>query len=245
MKRFVLLMVLFLAVKTTFSQNTASDTVWTKYTYPYEVKAVKFTPDGKYVATGGTDAIPKIWDAENGKLVKEFPGRPTGIYDISIANNMIAFSGPSDNGIQIYDLNDYHLIKSLQGSLNAIFTTDGNYLLTGLGKSEKSVGISIIDTKTWLIVNAIDLPKSTISIAISPNNKYVARAGNYASDNPRDNDHKGELVIYSFPDLNYVTTLENKDYFLCNQLCFSPDNKYLAGALSGSVNKIWNTSDWS
>ena len=103
-----------LFVQSAFAQTEElSDTVWTKFTYPVEVRAVKFTPDGRYLATGGSDAIPKLWDVETGELVKAFPGRPMGIWDISIAGNMIAFIGAGKDGIQIYDLENYNLIKPI------------------------------------------------------------------------------------------------------------------------------------
>jgi WD40 repeat protein len=62
MKILIIIAVLF--IQSAFAQSEElSDTVWTKFTYPNAVNAVKFTPDGKYLASGGDDGIPRLWDA--------------------------------------------------------------------------------------------------------------------------------------------------------------------------------------
>jgi len=243
MKRFLFLTLaalVLLFVQSAFAQTEElPDTVWTKFTYPAEVRAVKFTPDGRYLATGGSDAIPKLWDVETGELVKEFPGRPMGIWDISIAGNMIAFIGAGEGGIQIYDLQNYNLIKTLDGSLNGCFTSDGNYFLN---EGDLTVdGISVIDTKNWEVVKSITFGKATKELSISPDNKYVARSSNWAEVN---GNVEGEISIYTIPYLKHITTLEKKDYLYCPDLAFSLSNEHLAGALSDTPNKVWNTTDW-
>lgn len=68
-----------------------------------------FTPDGRYILTGGTDAALKLWDVEAGKRVQSFVGhergRQGGITGISISSdNQFAFtSAASDASVRLWD----------------------------------------------------------------------------------------------------------------------------------------------
>jgi WD40 repeat protein len=66
--------ILFMAFPSlTKAQADEPDTLWCKFTYPNEIRVVKFSHDGKYLASGGTDGVANIWDAETGNLVKSYP----------------------------------------------------------------------------------------------------------------------------------------------------------------------------
>ena len=127
--------------------------------------------------------------------------------------------------------------------MNGEFTSDGKYLITGIGSGEKGVGISVFDTKNWSVINSLNFKKPSNELSISPDNKFVARSGDWGDVN-NDEDFEGDISIYTLPDLHYVTTLEKKDYLYCPDLAFSLSNEHLAGALQTFPNKVWNTSDW-
>jgi len=247
MKRFLFLTLaalVLLFVQSAFAQTEElPDTVWTKFTYPNAVNAVKFTPDGKYLASGGDDGIPKLWDAETGKLVYEFPILPDIIEDIDISNRYIAFSSRSENGINVYDLNTKELLVVLKGSSNVAFSSDGNYLVTATHNTTGYSGLSVYNTNNWQLLNSIGLQKTSFDIKVSKDNNYIVRSGNWGD--PSTENKEGTIELYSLPELSYIRTIEKKEYLACHQLAFSPDGKYLAAAITDSPNKIWNTSDWS
>ena len=231
-----------LFVQSAFAQTEdLSDTVWTKFTYPAAINAVKFTPDGKYLISGGSDSIPRLWDAETGGLIREFTKQNSVILDIDISSKLIAVASPGIDGVKIFNLNDYSLIKTLNGCLNLAFSSDGKYLITSRG--ETSSGITVFDTQSWEIIHQISFTKSSFDLCISPDNKYLARSENWGDVSTENKE--GSIEIYSFPDLKLLRILEKKDYLGCKSLAFSPDGLYLAGAIDSSPNKIWNTSDWS
>ena len=220
------------------------DTVWTKFTYPNKINAVKFTPDGKYLASGGDDGIPRLWNAETGELVYEYPNQNYIINDIDILNNLIAIASPVDGGVFVYNLFDNNLRYKLEPSTNVVFSSDGFYLATTRGKSVYSSGISVYNSENGNLIRVIDFENSgSFDIRISSDNKFIARSSTWWS-NGTDEDKYGKVEIYSFPDLNYITTLEKREYLSCINLNFSQSNEYLAGAISSSPNKVWKTDDW-
>ncbi len=232
-----------LFVQSAFAQTEElPDTVWTKFTYPNAVNAVKFTPDGRYLASGGDDGIPKLWDVETGELVYEFPILPDIIEDIDISNRYIAFTSRSENGINVYDLNTKELLVVLKGSSNVAFSSDENYLVTATHHTTGFSGLSIYNTDNWHILKSIEFDKTSFDIKVSQDNNYIVRSGNWGD--PSTENKEGTIELYSIPELSYIRTIDKKEYLVCNDLAFSNSNEHLGGALESSPNKIWNTSDW-
>ncbi len=46
------------------------------------LRAIAVSPDGKYVATCGNDLLVKLWNADDGTLVKEFEGNKSHVYNL-------------------------------------------------------------------------------------------------------------------------------------------------------------------
>ena len=114
MRKFIFLILAFIyAYFQVYAQGSGGqpDTVWCHATN-YTVNAVKFTPDGTKLITGGDDGIPRIWDVATGSLIHEFPyfGNSIGYIDVDTASTFIAFSGSwKDNPTKpkFYDLHTY------------------------------------------------------------------------------------------------------------------------------------------
>ena len=83
-----------------------------------------FTPDGRYILTGGTDAALKLWDVESGKRVHSFVGhergRQGGITGIAISSdNQFAFtSAASDDSVRLWDIATGKQIGRFSGANN-------------------------------------------------------------------------------------------------------------------------------
>ncbi|HAA27291.1 MAG TPA: hypothetical protein DCE56_05920, partial [Cyanobacteria bacterium UBA8553] len=49
------------------------------------VNTVSFSPNGKILASGGSDSIVKLWDAENGSLLFTLEGHLSDVTNISFS----------------------------------------------------------------------------------------------------------------------------------------------------------------
>ncbi|MCX6152938.1 MAG: T9SS type A sorting domain-containing protein [Candidatus Kapabacteria bacterium] len=241
----LLLVLALLFVLISASKADLPDTVWCKYTYPTQINAVKFTPDGKYLLTGGSDGIPRLWDVATGALVKQYPYQNFIIFDIAINENIIAFTGVLDigkRGTNVYNLlNDSLMFSINEGSASVKFSNDGNFMISCHGSGVDIDGITIFDTKFWKKIKTINLAPGSDRLDLSPDNKYIAVAKNW---NMNIKDSIASVLIYNFPDLTYFKTLITRSYLSINQLVFSDVNQNLACALGSDGDKIWNTSDW-
>jgi len=206
------------------------------------VCSVKFSKNGKYLATGSNQKA-QIYDVNNGDLIHVF-------HDKSITENLnlyirsVSFSpdgknlaaGAEDKIIRIWDIESETIIQSVMGHEQEIFyldyTPDGRMIVTGSGdktvKIWNSEDLKCISTLGDSKLGPLD---SITSIAVSPNGSYIA-AGSL-----------DKLVrVWELETGQLLHQLEGHIDSVYS-VCFSPDSKSLA---SGSLDKTlrhWNISD--
>jgi hypothetical protein len=50
-----------------------------------EIRAVAYSPDGRFIVSGGDDETVRLWDAESGQFVRVFAHQPTGVTTLSFS----------------------------------------------------------------------------------------------------------------------------------------------------------------
>ena len=101
---------------------------------------VRYSPDGKFLLTGGRDAHLKIWKSQSYELVKSIPAHNWAIYDIVFNPDATLFATASrDKTIKIWDAKTYQILKRITKenfeahthSVNKlIWSTYHNYLVS-------------------------------------------------------------------------------------------------------------------
>jgi WD40 repeat protein len=101
---------------------------------------VRYSPDGKFLLTGGRDAHLKIWKVGDYELVKSIPAHNWAIYDIVFNPDATLFATASrDKTVKIWDAKTYQILKRITKenfeahthSVNKlIWSTYHNYLVS-------------------------------------------------------------------------------------------------------------------
>ena len=110
------------------------------------VYVVRYSPDGKFLLTGGKDAHLNIWNVENYELIRSIPAHNWAIYDIVFNPDATLFATASrDKTIKIWDAKSHELLKRItktkfEGhthSVNKLFWSSYHNYLVSVGDDKR------------------------------------------------------------------------------------------------------------
>jgi WD40 repeat protein len=192
------------------------------------VGCVSYSPDGKRLASAGSDGTVKIWDAETGKQLRSLEGHTDQVFCavFSPDGNWIASAG-IDKTVKIWDAETGRELKNLEGHTQCVdsvaFSPDGKRIASAA--DDRTV-------KVW------DLEKSQILRTF----KARSSISNYVVFHP---DGK-RLVSASLEGIIQIWDLEKVHEALVlntlhtvNSVAISPNGKQLASATGNAV-KVWD-----
>jgi WD40 repeat protein len=84
----------------------------------YQVTALGFSPDGRWLISGGTDTTIRLWEVASAKEIMRFDGHDSEVRDLAFrGNGRTAFSGSSDGQSYLWDLRPAALGKETPARL--------------------------------------------------------------------------------------------------------------------------------
>lgn len=186
----------------------------TRMIHDGEVSSTVFSPDGRYVVSGGDDFIARVWETSTGQEIAHLKhGGSVNTVAISPDNTHVV-SGGSDNIAYVWEVSTGSVTSYMihdEAITYVAFSPDGMYVVSG--SQDGTV-------RVWQAANGKEVSRANYDInvndiAFSPNGKYVV-IGDW-----------GELgvIVWEIPTVNYVTT--TKPVGVVTSVEFSPDGQYL------------------
>ncbi|KAF3090554.1 WD domain protein [Orbilia oligospora] len=100
------------------------------------VSSVKFSPDGKWIASVSADKSLRVWDSRTGELEQIFEAHTAGISDVAWSpDSKTLATGSDDKTIRLWELKSGRMIRILKGHHNYVyclnFNPQGNMIVSG------------------------------------------------------------------------------------------------------------------
>ncbi len=198
-------------------------------------KNVSFSSDGKTIASVSEEGIIKLWNLQDGKLLKTieaYTKNPVATKVGFSPDNKILAVATADKTVRLWDIannNQQHtFITGHQNSLNSVlFSPDGRKLAT---VSSDQIKLWDLETKRELKSFSGDFSNVFLSISFSPNSKMLAAISN-------DKTVKLWNIDGEYPEIQTIEGNRADKIFAAS---FSSDWSGIALADSENTITIWN-----
>lgn len=186
-----------------------------------DVVAVTYSPDGKLLATAGSDKKVILWEAGTGKELMTLNGHSQGLEDIAFSpDGRYLATASDDKSVKLWNPLNGQELRSFTGSTDVIwkisFSADSKFLATG---GIETANVWDINTGQSILA----LEGQHAPIAFSPLGKYLATSGD-----------DGTTKLWATDSWEEYLSLP----FAANALAFSPDEERLATAMEEF--KVWD-----
>jgi len=197
------------------------------------IYSVAFSPDGKFIASGGVDNTLKLWSLEDGSAVKTFKGHRNFVNSVAFSPDGKKLASASEDGtVKLWDLESGSCLNTMKGHQDSVwsvaFFPDGERLASGstdgtikLWRASSRTPYKTIGSRSGYVY----------SVSISSDGKYLASGG------------AGRAVkVWDAETGARKLSLEGHSGAV-NSVAFSRAGDYLvSGSDDGSV-KVWRLSD--
>jgi len=196
------------------------------------VLSVKFSPDGKLLATGSGDLQIKLWNVETGKEIRTFKGHDILTGHESFVNS-VSFSpdgkflvtGSADRTIKLWNVETGEEIGIVGGHDAAVtsvsFSPDGTTVATG--SDDKT--IKLWNGRTVISLNGH--AAAVTSVSFSPDSTTLATGSTDQT-----------TKLWSVKTGKEISILRGHDAAV-SSVSFSPDGKLLATGSDDKTIKLW------
>lgn len=179
-----------------------------------------YSPDGKFILSGGESGVLMLWDVTTGKKIRQFEGHSDGIRGLGFSpDGKYALSGSLDKTIKVWDISTGRTIKTINlgegKNRNTVFSPDAKYATT----KHMFFGLKN-EIKIWDLSNGSEIRRlnfgdfAFIPTAFSADSSYAI-----VMDADRN------MTLWRIPTGEKIKTFEQgKDRIF--HIAFSPDGKY-------------------
>ena len=147
------------------------------------INTIAFSPNGRYIASGGWDNNVKIWDAQTGKCVKTFKGHNSAILDVVFSKDgKTLISSSKDETIKFWSIPHGTIIHQITGHSGWIMSIglNANGSILASGGSDETISLWDLAAKqdTALELRRFLGHKDYVrSLTFSPNGDILASGG--------------------------------------------------------------------
>jgi WD40 repeat protein len=200
--------------------------------HPNSVDSVAYSPDGRRLASGSTDGVVKVWDAETGRETLAFH-HAGGILGLALSPDGRQLAAAATNNIvKVWDLTTQNEALVLRGHKESVasvaFSPDGWRLASGGGDSTVKLWDATTPAEAVILSGSFD---KITDVAFSPDGRRLAIVGN----------QRPVRILDTTTALEVLTLHGHAAGVLC--VAYSPDGRLLASAGLDRTVRIWDAAN--
>ena len=198
-----------------------------------KINDVIFSPDGETIVSASDDKTVKLWNSNNGELLRTLEGHPDGVTKVSMSDDGEIIRSTSHRVTKIWTKNG-ELLKTITNN------SSGNSLTYDLNAK------FLLDSKTQYrlkLWNLDGILQQTFAGHQDPINTATFSPDGTTIASGSDD---GTIKLWRVSDGQLIKTIQEaeKDHdpetHAVNSLRFSPDGNYLASGSNDKTVKIWD-----
>ena len=196
------------------------------------VYSVVYSPDGRYLASGGSDNTIKIWEVATGRELRTLTGHSDFFRSVVYSpDGRYLASGSFDKTIKIWEVATGREVRTLTGHSgwvnSVVYSPDGCYLASG--SWDKTI-------KIWQVATGKELRTLTRHSGWVYSVVY-SLDGHYLASGSQDN----TIKIWQVATGKQLRTLTGHSEAVFS-VVYSPDGHYLASGSQDNTIKIWEVA---
>jgi WD40 repeat protein len=149
------------------------------------IYSLKFSPDGKYLASAAYDKTVKLWDVKNQKLLETFVDNSSEYPYMTFAFTQDGklITSQESNKIKVFDLQTLKQVRSMTSQVKYIYSIDSNLNADKIVVAGYNNFLEVLDINTGQTVQKIDLSNRTyLKVAFTGLGLLIATFSNYTYD---------------------------------------------------------------